>query len=292
MELLATGWDDYEVIDGGDGMRLERIGEVVIARQSAQALWTPQLSKDQWDARVCATHYRPDQGPGSWSYNKRVPDAWPITFGDVTLEMRLTPFGHIGMFAEQQVQWPWLTERMRERADPTALNLFAYTGGSTLACAAGGARVTHLDAVKGIVNWARSNAAASGLGDAPIRWIPDDALKYVRREVRRGRRYDAIVLDPPTFGRGPQGSVWKIERDIVELLSLCEQLLSDEPSLLLLSAHTPGVTAAVLRNLLAPLVAKRGGVLQSGDMVQQTTAAPSIALPAGVYCRWKPASAT
>ncbi len=287
MELLADGWADYEVIDGGDGMRLERIGDVVISRQCAQALWKPHLGPAEWEKRCAATHYRPDQGAGTWTCHKDVPDSWQIRFDAVTLEMRLTPFGHIGMFAEQQVQWRWLADRLGRRDGATALNLFAYTGGSSLACAAAGAAVTHVDAVRGIVTWARANAAASGLADAPIRWIVDDALKFVRREVRRGRRYDAIVLDPPTFGRGPQGTVWKIEQDLVELVGLCEQLLSDAPSLLLLTGHTPGVTAAVLRNVLAPLVARRGGALQSGDMVQATSASPTV-LPAGVYCRWEP----
>lgn len=286
MELCAEGWPEVAVIDSGDGMRLERLGPVVIARQSAQAMWPRALPEEQWTQRCDATHYRPDQGPGSWTLHREVPDSWSVSCGDARMELRLTSFGHVGLFAEQQVQWPWITERL-SGGETSALNLFAYTGGSTLAAAAGGARVTHVDAVKGIVSWARTNAELSGLSDAPIRWIVDDALKFTRREVRRGRRYDAVVLDPPTFGRGPQGTVWKIEKDLVELLDLCEQLLSDAPRLVLLSAHTPGVTAAVLRNLLAPLLAGRGGRLVSGDMAQRALESPCV-LPAGVYCRWTP----
>lgn len=285
MELIANGWDDYELIDSGNELRLERVGDVVISRQSAQAIWPPALSQSEWKDRLFASHYRHDQGPGRWDMHKPVAESWEIVFGATTFEARLTPFGHIGFFPEQQVQWPWMAERLQAVESPRVLNLFAYTGGSTLAVAGAGAHVTHVDAVKGVVNWARSNAACSGLGDAPIRWIVDDALKYCRREQRRGSRYDAIILDPPTFGRGPQGTVWKIEKDLVTLLEVCRELLSDTPQWVLLTAHTPGMTAAVLRNMLTPFVASRGGALISGDMVQTSPAGP-YALPAGVYCRW------
>ena len=288
MELSATGYPEYEVIDAGDGLRLERLGDVVISRQCAQAVWNRALSEDEWERRCHSSHYRMDQGAGSWTTHRgRTPDEWPIRLDDMVMHMRLTAFGHIGMFAEQQVQWSWIRETLASRPGASALNLFAYTGGSTLAAALGGAQVTHLDAVKGIVSWARKNAESSGLADKPIRWIVDDALQFCEREHRRGRRYDAIILDPPTFGRGPKGSVWKIEERLPELMAVCERLLSDDPLLVLLSGHTPGHTAAVMRNALYPLVKKRGGTLVSGDMIQKTTAS-DLVVPAGVYCRWTP----
>lgn len=289
MELVSTGWSDYEVIDSGDGLRLERVGPVVISRQLAQAIWPPTLPETEWAARMHTSHYRPDQGPGDWTPRRPHPERWEIRFGELRFQMRLTPYGHIGMFAEQQVQWPWIGDQLQDAPGATCLNLFGYTGGSTLAAATAGAQVTHVDAVKGIVAWARRNAQASGLGAAPVRWITEDALVFAQREVRRGRRYDAIVLDPPTFGRGPRGKVWKIERDLIGLLSECGALLSDDARFLLLTGHTPGVTASVLRNLLMPLVAERGGALQSGEMVQRASES-RIVLPAGVYCRWTPES--
>lgn len=287
MELCATGWDDYEVIDSGDGLRLERLGDVVVSRQCAQAWWQRSLPESEWNKRLWASHFRPDQGAGKWTYKRPVPSAWDLRTGDTVMEMRLTQFGHIGLFAEQQVQWRWLREQLSQRSQPVAMNLFGYTGGSTLAAAQAGADVTHVDAVKGIVSWARINAEKSGLANKPVRWMVDDALRFVQREARRERRYDAIILDPPTFGRGPKGQVWKIERDLVELLEACEAVLSPEPTLILLSAHTPGMTAAVLRNMMSPLVQKRGGRLESGDMVQKATESPCV-LPSGVFCRWTP----
>ena len=284
MELIAPGWKDYTVIDTGDCLRLERLGDVVIVRQCAQAFWPRTLGPADWE-RAHASHFRHDVGPGTWSYRRPVPDSWVIPNGPVAYEMRLTDFGHIGLFAEQQTQWPWIASRLGPGL--RAINLFAYTGGSTLAAASAGAHVTHVDAVKGVVSWARQNAVHSQLGEAPIRWIVDDAVKFVEREVRRGVQYDAVILDPPTFGRGPTGSVWKLEENLVPLLADCERLLSDTPKFVLLSAHTPGVAASSLRNLLGPLVQRRGGTLESGEMVQRAEASENL-LPSGVYCRWTP----
>jgi 23S rRNA (cytosine1962-C5)-methyltransferase len=286
-ELCAPGFPDYEILDSGDGLKLERLGDVVISRQCAQAVWSPEKSKAEWDALTWAAHFRTDNGPGRWRYTRKVPNAWPITLGSMCMEMRLTDFGHIGMFAEQQSQWPWIEERCATLDGARVLNLFAYTGGSSLAAALGGAQVTHLDAVKGVVQWASQNATHSGLDNTPIRWIVDDALKFTSREIRRGRRYDAIILDPPTFGRGPKGDVWKIETSLKELLANCFQLLSESPLFILLSAHTPGFTAAVLRNLVRAEMTTAKGSLMSGDMVQGTSDS-RVVLPAGVFCRWSP----
>lgn len=282
--LIAPGFPDYEVLDAGDGLKLERLGEIVISRQCAQAFWPRALPEADWKG-AHATHFRTDIGPGAWTTTRKVATAWPIRCGDLHFEMRLTEFGHIGMFAEQQAQWGDITARVRVKPEGRVLNLFAYTGGSTLAAGLGNARVTHVDAVKGVVSWARGNAIASGLEASPIRWIVDDAPTFVAREVRRDVRYDAIILDPPTFGRAPNGAVWKIESDLVSMLENCERLLSDDPLFVLLTAHTPGVTAATLQNLLGPLLAKRGGRLEAGEMVHRVSASRSV-IPAGVYCRW------
>ncbi len=282
MELVAAGSADYEVIDSGRELKLERLGPVVLSRQCAQAFWRPAI--DDWGPLVHAAHYRHDQGPGEWTFRRKVPESWDVRIEELTFEVRLTQFGHVGFFAEQQAQWPWIRETAGDGA--SVLNLFAYTGGSTLAALSGGARVTHVDAAPGVVDWARRCAEKSGFPKG-ARWIVDDAVKFVRRELRRGTRYDAVILDPPTFGRGPQGSVWKIEQDLVPLIDDLDGLLSTSPRFVLLSAHTPGVTSSVLRNLLRPLLRRRGGHIVDGEMVHRQARSEDV-LAAGVYARWVP----
>jgi len=289
MELRCTGWPDYELLDSGDGLRLERVGDVTLSRQAAQAVWPRSLPESEWKARAQVSHYRSDQGPGDWTQQRTVPEQWVVSLGPLSMEVHLAPFGHVGFFADQQMHWSWLRTVAEARVEVRVLNLFAYTGGSTMMAALGGAHVTHVDAAKSSVNAARRNAERSGLGDAPIRWIAEDAMRYVEREVRRGSRYDVIVLDPPTFGRGPKGQTWKIERDLPVMMQAVSELLSDEPLAVLTTGHTPGYTAAVLRNLMHPIVSAHGGVVTSGDMVQEATESPHV-LPGGVYCRWTPAS--
>ena len=285
MELCCTGWPDYELVDSGDGLRLERIGEVVISRQAAQAVWPRTLSQAEWTSRVVASHYRTDQGPGSWTVTGVVPEPWRVQLGDLTMQVRLAPFGHVGFFADQQEHWRWIGEQLSTRPSAQVLNLFGYTGGATLTAARAGGEVTHVDAAKSIVNGARRNAESSGLADAPIRWLVEDAVRFVERALRRGTKYDAVIIDPPTFGRGPKGRVWKIERDLEPLVVALTECLSDAPLFVLLTGHTPGYTAAVLRNMLAPMVHVHGGTLQHGDMVQTSSASPHL-LPGGSYCRW------
>ena len=285
MELVAEGWKDYALIDSGNGLRLERVGPVVISRQSGQAYWEPTLSESEWKTRLTASHWRHDQGPGKWTEQQSTPKVWNLQFKKMQLTMKLRPFGHIGIFAEQQTQWGWIADHIRTWPGERVLNLFGYTGASSLAAAGAGAKVTHVDAVRASVGWARANAEQSGLGDSPIRWIVEDAVRYVERELKRGSEYEGLILDPPTFGRGPRGRVWKIEKDLVPFIQKCLQLLSSNGRFVLLTAHTPGVTAAVLRNMLFPLLEERGGKLTSGDMVQQAEQSPML-LPAGVYCRW------
>ena len=273
----------YELLDSGNGAKLERFGEIVLARPCAQAVWQPQRPA-RWKS-ADATFDREDGN--RWHGRNRLPQEWVIDVDGTRFRLSGTDFGHLGIFPEQRAQWTWIRETVAAAGRPVrALNLFAYSGGSTLAAARGGAEVCHLDASKGMVQWARANAALNGLENHPIRWIVDDAHKFLNREIRRGRRYDGIILDPPTYGRGGNGETYKIERDLTETLRLCRALLSDSPLFLLLSAHTPGHTPIVLGNVLTQALRGLGGAVTSGEMV--LAGAPDVfALPSGAYARWQ-----
>ena len=273
----------YELLDSGNGAKLERFGEVVLARPCAQAVWQPQCPA-RWKS-ADATFDREDGN--RWHGRNRLPQEWVIDVDGTRFRLSGTDFGHLGIFPEQRAQWTWIRETVAAAGRPVrVLNLFAYSGGSTLAAARGGAEVCHLDASKGMVQWARANAALNGLESHPIRWIVDDAHKFLNREIRRGRRYDGIILDPPTYGRGGNGETYKIERDLTETLRLCRALLSDSPLFLLLSAHTPGHTPIVLGNVLTQALRGLGGAVTSGEMV--LAGAPDVfPLPSGAYARWQ-----
>jgi len=284
---LGAQWPGYAYLDSGDGRRLERFGTVLLDRPAPQALWPRRLSPARW-AEADARYLRRPDGGGDWIFAHGELPPWTVAWEGIRFEAKLTGFGHLGLFPEQMPNWQWLQERFARREAPSALlNLFAYTGAASLAAAHGGAAVTHLDAVKGVVQWASDNARSDPAVEGRVRWIVDDASRFVARELRRGRRYDGIVLDPPTFGRGSQGQVWKLEEDLARLLAECFLLLSEDPELLLLSTHTPGVTPAVLRNLLRPLHQARGGLLQAGEMLLVSRESPHV-LPSGAYCRWTP----
>lgn len=273
----------YELLDSGNGAKLERFGEVVLARPCAQAVWQPQRPA-RWK-EADATFDR-EEG-NRWHGRSRLPKEWAIDVDGTRFRLSGTDFGHLGIFPEQRAQWAWIRETVAAAHRPLrVLNLFAYSGGSTLAAARAGAEVCHLDASKGMVQWARANAALNGLESHPIRWIVDDAHKFLNREIRRGRRYDGIILDPPTYGRGGNGETYKIERDLTETLRLCRALLSDAPRFLLLSAHTPGHTPVVLSNVLTQALRGLGGAVSAGEML--LTGAPDVfPLPSGAYARWQ-----
>ncbi len=276
--------EPYELLDSGGERRLERLGPWTIVRTAPHAYWRPRLAEDEW-RRADATHHRLTTGGGRWEFHRRLPESWPVSCGGRTFRMQLTDFGHIGLFAEQLETWRFL-QRTLEAAggSPRVLNLFAYTGGSTLAAAAGGAEVVHVDASKGVVDWARENAALSGLAERPVRWLVDDVVKFVDRELRRGRRYDAVVLDPPSYGRGTRGEVWKIEEHLADLLARLRSLLSDRPLLVAFSCHSPGFTPRVVERVLADHFADLFERRESGEMtiVQGGSDAP---FPTGVYGR-------
>lgn len=274
--------DDYELLDSGSGRKLERFGKYVLARPCSQALWRPTLDKSAWD-RADASFDREDGN--RWHGRVNLPKEWTIETAGVKFRLGGTDFGHLGIFPEQRAQWKWIRRTVAEAGrSVSALNLFAYSGGSTMAAALGGAEVCHLDASKGMVEWARGNARLNALKDHPIRWIVDDAVKFMKREVRRGRRYDAIILDPPTFGRGALGETYKIERDLGETLGLVKDLLSDKPLFLLFSSHTPGLSPIVAENILSQLFP--GAQLESGEMLLE---GKNLQCPSGVYLRvvWK-----
>ena len=274
--------DDYELIDSGDGRKFERFGKYTLVRPCSQALWQPR-DVASW-SRAAATFDR-EEG-NHWHGRSSLPKEWTITTAGITFKLSGTDFGHLGIFPEQRAQWKWIRETVAARlqADggrrPRVLNLFAYSGGSTLAAALGGAEACHLDASRGMVDWARENAALNGLSDRPMRWIVDDAHKFMKREIRRGRRYDAIILDPPTFGRGAGGEMYKIERDLKDTLALVKELLSEKPLFVLFSSHTPGLSEIVAKNILSQLFPKAR--LESGEMLLEGRA---LQCPSGIYCR-------
>ena len=271
----------YELLDSGNQMKLERFGEFVCARPAAQAVWgqgQPKLWKD-----ADATFDRESSGRGQWRFRRRSQDEWQMSFAGLEWGLRRNDFGHVGIFPEQEDSWGWIRQKVAERGEEAeVLNLFAYTGGSTLAAASAGGRVVHLDASKSSVRYARENAMLSGLADAPIRWIVEDAVKFVEREQRRGRCYDGIVLDPPSYGRGAKGEKWKIEDLMLPFLRSCQSILKPKGAFMLLSSHSPGFTPLVLANLLESCGA---GSITHGEMVMRE--AGGRELPNGAYARWE-----
>jgi 23S rRNA (cytosine1962-C5)-methyltransferase len=280
MDLRSGDLAGYELADSGEGRKLERFGEVLLDRPSSQAIW-PRTHPERWE-EARAVFLRGEGGGGEWqTRGAELPEAWSAELGDLVFEIRLTGFGNVGLFPEHSSHFAWMRELVAGREGARVLNLFAYTGGATIACARGGAGAVHVDSARAVNGWAKLNAERSGVADDAVRYLADDATKFVKREIRREHRYEGIVLDPPSFGRGPKGEVWKLERGLAPLIASCVELLSDDPLFLLLTAHSPGVTPAVLRAVLAPL----HGNVESGEMLLE---GGGPALPAGAYARWTP----
>jgi 23S rRNA (cytosine1962-C5)-methyltransferase len=287
--------NDYALLDSGNMKKLERLGPYLLVRPSLAAVWEPRLAESEW--RKADGVYTRDTGEdgGKWTFHRKVQREFDVLYGSLHLHIRLTNFGHMGLFAEQVDNWDWLREIIRKRMQATndrnlyVLNLFGYTGGSTLACSQAGAHLVHLDAAKGVVDWARKNAELSGLADRPIRWLVDDAMKFVKREERRGNTYQGIILDPPSFGRGPQGEVFKIEDHLVPLLQSCRALLAKDALFVLYSCHTPGFTPLTLENQLELVIGRRKGLVEAGEMtVAEADQGPlqGRLLPSGAVARW------
>ena len=265
--MRATAWDDYALIDSGGGRKLERYGPWRVIRPEAQCLWRPSLAPSEWEAADAVFEAGEDEEAGRWQLRAPVPATWPMAWGGVRFNARLTAFRHLGVFPEQAANWAWLDERLKHaESNLKILNLFGYTGVASLVAAARGVTVTHVDASKKAVAWARENAALSGLAERPVRWIAEDARKYVRREVRRGSLYDAIILDPPKYGRGPAGEVWRLYEDLPGLIGDCAALLADDASFLLLNAYSERLSGLALAGLLAEALAGRAGRIDWGEL--------------------------
>jgi 23S rRNA (cytosine1962-C5)-methyltransferase len=279
---------DYQLLDSGNMRKLEQLGPYLIARPAPQAIWPPRLPQAAWQ-RADATYERDATGGGNWQFRGTVKREFDIIFSHLSLRIKLTDFGHLGLFPEQASNWEWLRNLIRRRLHRTnnrnlnVLNLFGYTGGSTLAASQAGAHVVHVDAAKGVVDWARRNTEISRLQERPIRWLVDDALKFVKREARRSNRYQGIILDPPSFGRGPKGEVFKIEDDLLPMLDECRTLLADDALFILYSGHTPGFTPLVMHNQLAT-IAPKGSQIEHGEMV--VVDQQGRPLPSGTFARW------
>ena len=282
---LADNWKDYEVLDTSNGEKLERWGNYLLVRPDPQVVWNTPHTNPGWKKKN-GHYHRSSKGGGEWEFFS-LPQQWSIHYGKLTLQLKPFSFKHTGLFPEQAANWDWFSNLIQNaNRSIKVLNLFAYTGGATLAAAAAGASVTHVDASMGMVAWAKENAASSGLSDAPIRWIVDDCQKFVEREIRRGNHYDAIIMDPPSYGRGPKGEIWKIEDAIHPLVSLCSQLLSDKPLFFLINSYTTGFAASVLTYLLGlEVVSKFGGHVVSDEIGLPVTQS-GLVLPCGSSGRW------
>lgn len=282
---IADNWKDYEVLDCSQGEKLERWGDYLLIRPDPQVIWDTPKTLKGW--RKCDAHYhRSKKGGGEWEFFD-LPSQWAIHYRDLTFNLKPFSFKHTGLFPEQAANWDWFSEKIRQTGRPVkVLNLFAYTGGATLAAAAAGAAVTHVDASKGMVTWAKENAVSSGLKDAPIRWLVDDCTKFVEREIRRGNHYDAIIMDPPSYGRGPKGEIWKIEDSIHPFIKLCTKLLSDQPLFFLVNSYTTGLAPAVLTYMLSTELKDFGGHVESQEIALPVTSS-GLFLPCGASGRWE-----
>lgn len=291
---IADNWKDYEVIDCSCGEKLERWGEYTLVRPDPQVIWDTPKTLKGWN-KMNGHYHRSSNGGGEWEFFN-LPEQWTINYKSLTFNLKPFSFKHTGLFPEQATNWDWFSKlitaesKKRSAENPVkVLNLFAYTGGATLAAAAAGAQVTHVDASKGMVNWAKENAGSSGLKDAPIRWLVDDCVKFVEREIRRGNVYDAIIMDPPSYGRGPKGEIWKIEDSIHSFVKLCSKILSDDPLFFLINSYTTGLAPSVLTYMIEIEIAKR----YSGHVEAQEIGLPvssnGLVLPCGASGRWSKA---
>lgn len=288
---IADGWNDYEVLDTSAGEKLERWGDYILVRPDPQVIWNTPHKVREWKQKN-GHYHRSNKGGGQWEFFD-LPEQWEISYGNHKFHLKPFHFKHTGLFPEQAVNWEWSGNLIREakKKNPgkeiKVLNLFAYTGGATVACADAGAAVTHVDASKGMVTWAKENAAASGLANAPIRYLVDDCVKFVEREIRRGNHYDAIIMDPPSYGRGPKGEIWKIEEKIFPLVQLCTKVLADKPLFFLINSYTTGLQPAVLSYMLnLELKSRFGGTVEADEIGLPVRGKQGLVLPCGASGRW------
>lgn len=283
---ISDRWRDFELIDCSRGEKLERWGEHILVRPDPQAIWSTPRTNPAWK-KPAARYSRSSSGGGHWDKNS-VPESWQVSYGELRFNVRPMNFKHTGLFPEQATNWDYIMEKIRSAGRPVSvLNLFAYTGAASVAAAKAGASVCHVDAAKGMVAWAKENAAASGVREAPIRWIVDDCVKFVEREIRRGRRYDALIMDPPSYGRGPSGEVWRLEDNIFGFAELTSRVLSDNPLFVLINSYTTGLSASTIGYIAESVFTKRfGGHSESQELGLPVTDS-GLALPCGCTCRWE-----
>ena len=282
---VARDWKDYEILDMANGEKLERWKNIVLVRPDPQIIWKNKSFLNKWED-VNARYIRSSTGGGNWDFNKKVPANWQIKYKDLTFNIKPMGFKHTGLFPEQAVNWDWMIDKIKHAGrEIKVLNLFAYTGGATVACSYAGASVCHVDSSKGMVTWAKENIISSGLEKNPVRYIIDDVVKFVNREIRRENKYDAIIMDPPSYGRGTNGEVWKFEENIADLVELCTRVLSDKPLFFLINSYTTGISSTVLENILK-LNIKAKGKLSSGELGLPMSDS-NLILPCGIYGRWE-----
>jgi len=284
---IAKDWKDYSILDTGEGEKVEQWGGYILRRPDPQVIWPWQKNEDITE-KVHARNRRSNRGGGSWEKHEKLPDSWVIGYKNLRFKVSPTGFKHTGLFPEQAVNWDWMIDKIKKAGrEIRVLNLFAYTGGATLACASAGAQVCHVDASRGIVGWCRENAGLSGLAEKPIRYIVDDCMKFAEREARRGKTYDAVIMDPPSYGRGPGGELWKIEDELFRLLKNCTPLLSGSPLVVLVNSYTTGFSPYVPANILEMTVRKKAKGTVSAGEVGLPVKDSRVVLPCGIYARWE-----
>ncbi len=282
----TSDWKDYELLDCSSGERLERWGNVTLIRPDPQVIWKTPKKHPAW-RRADAVYHRSSSGGGNWEIKNKIPSFWNIGYGDLNFNVKTMGFKHTGIFPEQAVNWDYTAKLIKNAGRPVkVLNLFAYTGGATVACLKAGAEVVHVDASKGMVQWAKENAVASGVADRKVRWIVDDCVKFVQREIRRGNKYDIIIMDPPSYGRGPGGEIWKLENEVYSFVELCSQVLSDNPIMVLINSYTTGLSPAVMQYILGALIKPKFGGVAESDEIGLPVTQTGMVLPCGASAIW------
>ena len=284
---IASNWKDYEILDMANGEKLERWGDIVLIRPDPQIIWKEKTFPEKWK-KADAKYNRSKTGGGSWENTSKLPKAWQINYKNLTFNIKPMGFKHTGLFPEQAVNWDWMINKIQnEKREIKVLNLFAYTGGATVACLSAGASVCHVDSSKGMTAWAKENVISSGLEKAKVRYIVDDVVKFVNREIRRGNKYDAIIMDPPSYGRGANGEVWKFEENIYDLIKLCMEVLSDNPLFFLINSYTTGISSTVLENVLKMNMNEKHKGKFSASEIGLPMTNSNLTLPCGIFAKWE-----
>ena len=284
--IIANNWKDYEILDMANGEKLERWGHITLIRPDPQIIWKEKTFPNKWN-KANARYNRSKTGGGSWDYKTKLPESWQIKYKNLTFNIKPMGFKHTGLFPEQAVNWDWMIDKIKSsKREIKVLNLFAYTGGATVACLSAGASVCHVDSSKGMVAWAKENVNSSGLKEAKVRYIVDDVIKFVQREIRRGNKYDGVIMDPPSYGRGTSGEVWQFENNISDLVALCTEVLSDNPLFFLINSYTTGISAEVLANILKLNIKEYKGKISAGE-IGLPMKDSKLVLPCGIYAKWE-----